>query len=58
MGASSTSLLAGGGAHAYRIERVASDPFQSKEINYHYLLAEMHGRELKIEMIRLRPGQR
>jgi len=43
----------GGGAHAYPIERAPDDPFQSKEINYHYLLVEVgHGR-LKVTMNRL-----
>jgi acid phosphatase type 7 len=43
----------GGGAHAYPIERAAGDPFQSKEINYHYLLVEVDHQQLKITMNRL-----
>jgi len=43
----------GGGAHAYPIERAADDPFQSKEINYHYLLVEVDHRQLKVTMNRV-----
>jgi Icc-related predicted phosphoesterase len=43
----------GGGAHAYPIERVPSDPFQSKQINYHYLLVETDRQQLKVTMNRL-----
>jgi len=43
----------GGGAHAYPIERAADDPFQSKEINYHYLLVEVDRGQLKVTMNRL-----
>jgi 3',5'-cyclic AMP phosphodiesterase CpdA len=43
----------GGGAHAYPIDRAPDDPFQSKEINYHYLLAEVDHGQLKITMNRL-----
>ncbi len=43
----------GGGAHAYPIERAPGDPFQSKEINYHYLLVEVDHQQLKITMNRL-----
>jgi len=43
----------GGGAHAYPITRGADDPFQSKEINYHYLMVEIRRRELKATMNRL-----
>jgi acid phosphatase type 7 len=46
-------VTGGGGAHAYPIDRTAGDLFQSKEINYHYLLAEMDGNRLKITMNRL-----
>ena len=42
----------GGGAHAYPIERAPDDPYQSKEINYHYLMVEV-GHDLKITMHRL-----
>jgi acid phosphatase type 7 len=43
----------GGGAHAYPIDRAPDDPFQSKEINYHYLLVEVDHQQLKITMHRL-----
>jgi acid phosphatase type 7 len=49
-----TYFVSGGGAaHAYPIERAADDPFQSKEINYHYLLVEVDHQQLKITMNRL-----
>jgi Icc-related predicted phosphoesterase len=49
-----TYLVSGGGAaHAYPIERAADDPFQSKEINYHYLLVEVDQKQLKVTMNRL-----
>jgi Icc-related predicted phosphoesterase len=49
-----TYFVSGGaGAHAYPIERAADDPFQSKEINYHYLLVEVDHRHLKATMNRL-----
>jgi Icc-related predicted phosphoesterase len=43
----------GGGAHAYPIERAAGDPFQSKLVNYHYLLVEVDEQQLKVTMNRL-----
>jgi Icc-related predicted phosphoesterase len=43
----------GGGAHAYPIERASGDPFQSKEINYHYLLVEVDHQQLKVTMNRV-----
>lgn len=43
----------GGGAHAYPIERAPGDPFQSNQINYHYLLVEVEQHRLKITMNRL-----
>jgi acid phosphatase type 7 len=46
-------VTGGGGAHAYPIERDPKDLFQSKEINYHYLLGEIDGRTLKLTMNRL-----
>jgi len=46
-------VTGGAGAHAYPIERTAGDPFQSKEVNYHYLLAEVDHGKLKIIMHRL-----
>jgi Icc-related predicted phosphoesterase len=46
-------VTGGAGAHAYPIERNADDPFQSKEVNYHYLLVEVDRGSLKITMHRL-----
>jgi Icc-related predicted phosphoesterase len=46
-------VTGGGGAHAYPIERAADDPFQSREVNYHYLLVEVAEHSLKIIMNRL-----
>jgi Icc-related predicted phosphoesterase len=43
----------GGGAHAYPIERAPNDPFQSKQVNYHYLLVEVDHEQLKVTMNRL-----
>src|SRR5579863_6582763 len=43
----------GGAAHAYPIERAPGDPFQSKEINYHYLLVEVDQQQLKVTMNRI-----
>lgn len=43
----------GGGAHAYPIERAQSDPYQSKEINYHYLTVEVDRQQLIVTMNRL-----
>jgi len=52
-----TYFVSGGaGAHAYPIERAPSDPFQSKEINYHYLLVEVDHHHLKVTMNRLDLG--
>ena len=49
-----TYFVSGGGAaHAYPIERAPSDPFQSKEVNYHYLLVEVDHQQLKITMNRI-----
>jgi Icc-related predicted phosphoesterase len=49
-----TYFVSGGaGAHAYPIERAATDPFQSKEINYHYLLVEVDRHHLQATMHRL-----
>jgi Icc-related predicted phosphoesterase len=49
-----TYFVSGGGAaHAYSIERAADDPFQSKEVNYHYLLVEVDRKQLKVTMNRL-----
>ena len=46
-------VTGGGAAHAYPIERTPDDPFQSKEINYHYLLVEVDHKRLKTTMNRL-----
>lgn len=43
----------GGGAHAYPIERAATDPFQSKDVNYHYLFIEVNQKQLNVTMNRL-----
>jgi len=49
-----TYFVSGGGAaHAYPIERKPDDPFQSKEVNYHYLLVEVDHQQLKVTMNRL-----
>jgi hypothetical protein len=49
-----TYFVSGGGAaHAYPIERAPGDPFQSKEVNYHYLLVEVDQRHLNVTMNRL-----
>jgi Icc-related predicted phosphoesterase len=46
-------VTGGGAAHAYPIPRAPSDPYQSEEINYHYLLVEVDHQQLKITMNRL-----
>jgi Icc-related predicted phosphoesterase len=46
-------VTGGAGAHAYPIERAPDDPFQSKEVNYHYLLVDVDSGKLKITMHRL-----
>lgn len=49
-----TYFVSGGGAaHAYPIERAPDDPFQSKQVNYHYLLVEVDHQQLKVTMNRL-----
>ena len=49
-----TYFVSGGGAaHAYPIERAPDDPFQSKEVNYHYLLVEVDHQQLKVTMNRI-----
>lgn len=49
-----TYFVSGGGAaHAYPIERKPDDPYQSKEINYHYLLVEVDHQQLKVTMNRI-----
>jgi acid phosphatase type 7 len=46
-------VTGGGAAHAYPIDRAPEDPFQSKEINYHYLLVEVDHQQLKVTMNRV-----
>ena len=46
-------VTGGGAAHAYPIERAPDDLFQSKKVNYHYLLVEVDGQQLKVTMNRL-----
>jgi acid phosphatase type 7 len=46
-------VTGGAGAHAYPIDRAPDDPFQSKEVNYHYLLVEVDRGNLKVTMRRL-----
>lgn len=46
-------VTGGGGAHAYPIERAADDLFQSKDVNYHYLVVEVRDSQLAITMNRL-----
>jgi acid phosphatase type 7 len=49
-----TYFVSGGaGAHAYPIQRAPDDPYQSNEINYHYLLVEVDRQQLSITMNRL-----
>ncbi len=46
-------VTGGAGAHAYPIQRAPSDPYQSKEINYHYLFVEVDRQQLTVTMNRL-----
>jgi Icc-related predicted phosphoesterase len=46
-------VTGGGGAHAYPIERVADDPFQSNEVNYHYLKVDVDRSKMTVTMRRL-----
>lgn len=46
-------VTGGGAAHAYPISRAPDDPFQSKEINYHYLMVEVGANRVKITMNRI-----
>jgi Icc-related predicted phosphoesterase len=49
-----TYFVSGGGAaHAYPIPRAPDDPFQSKEVNYHYLLVEVDHQQMRVTMNRL-----
>ena len=49
-------VTGGAGAHAYPVDRAPSDPYQSNEINYHYLLVEDNGTQIKVTMNRLQVG--
>ncbi len=46
-------VTGGAGAHAYPISRAKDDPFQSKEVNYHYLEVDVDRGSLKVTMHRL-----
>ncbi|HSZ60942.1 MAG TPA: metallophosphoesterase [Terriglobales bacterium] len=46
-------VTGGAGAHAYPIERAKDDPFQSKEVNYHYVMVEVDRGNAKITMHRI-----
>jgi len=49
-----TYFVSGGaGAHAYPIQRAPTDPYQSHEINYHYLMVEVDRERVSITMNRL-----
>jgi acid phosphatase type 7 len=49
-----TYFVSGGGAaHAYPITRAPDDPYQSKEINYHYLLIQVSDQQLTVTMNRV-----
>jgi len=46
-------VTGGAGAHTYPIERAKDYPFQSKEVNYHYIMVDVDRGSLKITMHRL-----
>jgi Icc-related predicted phosphoesterase len=46
-------VTGGGGAHAYPIPRASDDPFQSKEINYHYLVVDVDHQQTNVTMQRI-----
>ena len=46
-------VTGGGGAHPYPIERAPGDPFQGKDVNYHYLLVDVSSEKLTVTMNRL-----
>lgn len=49
-----TYFVSGGGAaHAYPIERAADDPFQSKQVNYHYLMVAVDHQSLTVTVDRV-----
>jgi len=43
----------GGAAHPYLIRRGPQDPFQGKDVNYHYLLVQVDSGQVVIAMNRL-----
>lgn len=46
-------VTGGAGAHAYPISRAKDDPFQSNQINYHYLIVDVDREKVKVTMHRL-----
>ena len=46
-------VTGGGGAHPYPIDRAPADPFQSTDVNYHYLLVDVASQKLTVTMNRL-----
>lgn len=46
-------VTGGGAAHAVLVPRKPDDPFQSKEVNYHYLLVEVDHKRLNVTMNRI-----
>ena len=49
-----TYFVSGGGAaHAYPITRAPDDSFQSKDVNYHYLMVDVDRQHLTVTMNRL-----
>src|SRR5215467_9086982 len=46
-------VTGGGGAHAYPIERKPEDPFQSKEVNYHFIDVTVQAGKMTAIMNRL-----
>ena len=46
-------VTGGGAAHAYPIERAPDDPFQSKDVNYHYLQVEVDRHQINVTMHRI-----
>ena len=51
-------VTGGAGAHAYPIERAKDDPFQSKEVNYHYLHGGSRSRQSEDHHAPSRPDER
>jgi Icc-related predicted phosphoesterase len=46
-------VTGGGAAHAYPIARAPDDPFQSKQVNYHYLMVQVDHQQVTVTMNRL-----